>query len=183
MNEIPVTLLRKLITYDPENGSCLWLPRKPWMFENGQRHSREHICNRWNVRYSGKEVGCADKDGYRVANVFGSSFKVHRMIWALVTGAWPVNEIDHDDTVPSNNRWVNLRDASRQQNSANKQRYANNTSGLKRVSWSKTMNRWESRIQVDGKNIVLCYSDCPAVASFAYQIASDKYFGKFARTA
>ncbi len=165
-NEIPVSLLRKLISYNSETGSCVWLPRDPGMFENGPKQTREHICKKWNTRFAGKEVGCDDKDGYRVASVFGVYLKAHRMVWALVMGEWPTGEIDHDDTDTANNRWENLRDASRQQNSANKVKYANNTSGLKRVSWSKTMQKWESRIEAGGKNVVLCYSDCRAVASF-----------------
>lgn len=180
MTEIDVELLRKLITYDPVSGITLWKRREPWMFV-GKWPDR--ACASWNTRYAGKEVGCFDKDGYQVASALGVYFKVHRAVWALMTGKWPLGEVDHQDTDTGNNRWLNLRDSSRSANSANRAAPSNNTSGLKRVSWSKTMSQWESRIQVDGKNHLLGYYDCPAAASFAYQIAADKHFGEFARFA
>ena len=46
-------------------------------------------------------------------------------------------DIDHRDTNPLNNQRVNLRSATRSQNSANTGKSKNNTSGYKGVHWDK----------------------------------------------
>jgi hypothetical protein len=61
--------------------------------------------------------------------------KAHRFIWAIVTGEWPKNEIDHINGDSSDNRWENLRDITRTQNQLNQNfLYVNNTNGLMGIS-------------------------------------------------
>jgi hypothetical protein len=38
------------------------------------------------------------------------NYYVHRVVWFLCKGTWPVHEIDHIDQNPANNRIENLRD-------------------------------------------------------------------------
>jgi hypothetical protein len=41
----------------------------------------------------------------------------HRVIWCMMTGAWPTDEVDHKDGNSRNNAWSNLREATPQMNS------------------------------------------------------------------
>jgi len=108
-------------------------------------------------------------------------FPVHRLVWAFVNGKWPNDQIDHVNGIKNDNRLINLREANNSQNNMNKGKQSNNTSGFKGVSWHKLRNKWRSDIRVDGKRFNLGNYDCIAAASFAYQIASDKYHGEFGR--
>ena len=60
-----------------------------------------------------RPAGCRDADGYLVMKFEGVMFKVHRIIWKMVTGKEPVTIIDHRNTVRTDNRWANLREATR----------------------------------------------------------------------
>ncbi len=92
-------------------------------------------------------------------------------------------DIDHIDGNPSNNTFANLRLASRSENSMNKKLGGNNKTGLKGAQWCNKDSRWYGRITLKGRVHHLGSFDCPAAAHFAYQIAADKMFGKFARAA
>lgn len=54
--------------------------------------------------------------------------------------------------------------------------YSNNTSGQKGVSWNKGNKKWQSRIQLKGKNISLGYYDNKQDAINARLEAEEKYF-------
>lgn len=61
-----------------------------------------------------------DRDGYNRAKVNQSTYKLHRLIWMMVTGEDPGEfEIDHIDRDPANNAWHNLRLVTRQENVLN----------------------------------------------------------------
>lgn len=68
---------------------------------------------------------------------------------ALVVG-YP-DTVDHADGNGLNNRRQNLRPATVSQNMQNTRLRANNTSGVKGVSWSPADKRWYAYINVDGK--------------------------------
>ena len=73
-------------------------------------------------RNTGKRAGSdrvTDKDAYRVVYVEGVYHYEHRIIWALVSGSWPEDQIDHRDGNGLNNRSGNLRSASGVQNKRN----------------------------------------------------------------
>lgn len=71
--------------------------------------------------------------GYMRVGVDYASYDLHRVIWLMQTGAWPVGEIDHRDRDKLNNRWRNLRDAAKQQNQHNTAARRKNKSGFKWV--------------------------------------------------
>ncbi len=99
-----------------------------------------------------------------------------------MTGEW-VDEVDHENTVRSDNRWDNLRAATRGQNRANCGAYKNNTSGLKGVSFYKRTGKWKAQIQASGKKTFLGYFLTKEAAHQAYAHAANEYFGEFARAA
>lgn len=79
-------------------------------------------------------------------------FSLPRVLWKFKTGEDPGDMVvDHIDTNPYNNKFNNLRLATRSQNSQNKSMGRNNTSGVKGVYWDKTRKRWRARIMHKGK--------------------------------
>lgn len=61
---------------------------------------------RWG--FGGAIAGQLTKDGYIRVGLFGKQYYAHVLAWVVVKGEWPTLVIHHDDTVRSNNRWVNL---------------------------------------------------------------------------
>jgi hypothetical protein len=119
--------------------------------------------------------------GYCTLFIDGKNVYAHRAAWLYMTGEWPQHQIDHANMNRADNRWCNLREATRSANHANKNKMPFNSSGLKGVGWHKQVGKWRARITIDGKENSLGLFDCPAAASFAYQIAADKAFGQHAR--
>jgi hypothetical protein len=146
---IDVETLRSVLRCEPETGKLYWMPRPSELFPD------KRSANVWNARYAGREAfTAACGDGYRRGTVFYTNLKAHRVIWALVHGEWPADQIDHINGDPSDNRICNLRSVSNAENSRNSARPINNTSGVRGVYWHQSKNKWRARI---GKNISLGY--------------------------
>ena len=116
------------------------------------------------------------KSGYRVVSAWDKDAKKHIMMHQLLgcTG-W-----DHIDRNTFNNRRMNLRSATTQENSRNKSLAKNNTSGITGVYFRKDVNKWVSQIIVNDKNIHLGYFFSKIDAIRARLKAEIKYFGEFA---
>lgn len=97
-----------------------------------------------------------------------------------MTGSWPDGEIDHRDNDQSNNRWNNLREATRHQNNRNKPKTRANTSGYKGVSFHKTSGLWTAFITLNGNAKNLGYSKTKEGAYELYCDAAIKNYGEFA---
>jgi hypothetical protein len=158
LNDIEETI-RKNFSYDKRSGKLF---RK---FKNGSK----------------KEI-TAVSHGYLCCNIKNKFFSVHRIIWFICKNKWPSNEIDHKDGNRSNNKIKNLREATRSQNSQNKKKPENNTSGFKGVSFKETSGKWRAYIKVDGVNIHLGYYKSAKEAHKAYKKAAVNNYGKFARS-
>jgi hypothetical protein len=98
-----------------------------------------------------------------------------------MTGKWPSDEIDFIDGNPMNNKWSNLREASRGQNKQNSRCPRNNKTGFKGVVKRARGGRYEANIFVNGQTIYLGHFDTPELANNAYYYAAQKHFGEFAR--
>ena len=86
-----------------------------------------------------------------------------------MTGAWPQDQIDHCNTMPSDNRWKNLREGSAIINAQNRRRpYANSKSGFLGVNHRKDRPKFCARIMVKGKAIHIGYYDSVEKAHSAY---------------
>jgi hypothetical protein len=98
----------------------------------------------------------------------------------LMTGAWPEASIDHANGNRSDNRWTNLRSATRNENAQNKRPTTGATSRFLGVCWSTKERRWIAQIHAEGKNRrVGCYAD-EVQAARAYDAAATLHFGPFA---
>src|SRR5258706_7371772 len=113
--------LRERLQYDPNTGRWVWLktPRKG---------------------YEGSPAGSLDAKGYWVIKTDGKSYKASRLAFLYMTGEWPPEEMDHIDRTPWNDCWINLRPATRTENTLN--RDYTGASGHKGVHRHTNNNRW-----------------------------------------
>jgi hypothetical protein len=150
MRNLDPILLRQLLRYDPETGKLFWRERTAIMFAARCR-SAEHNAASWNAQNAGKEAFKATgADGYYRGGVLKRQHLAHRVIWALVHGEWPADQIDHINGNRTDNRLKNLRAVSRIENMRNVKCHADSTSGACGVSWEKRRLNWAVRIW-DGK--------------------------------
>src|SRR3546814_1707207 len=91
-----------------------------------------------------------------------------------MTGKWPPGEVDHRNGARDDNRWCNLRKATKAQNQANARRRRDNTSGVKGVTWNKARKKWVAQIQAGGKRMSLGGFPTIDAADNAYQKAANK---------
>lgn len=165
---ITVTALKAMLSYDPETGNFMWLKRPDKSVQ-------------WNGRYVGTLAGWFDWKKYRIITIDYLNHRAHRLAWLYMTGEWPPEDIDHINGNPSDNRWINLRLASRSQNNGNTKLRANNTSGCRGVSWDKSTQRWSANCKFNKKYVFRGLFDSFDDAKDAYEFAYRKHFGEFAR--
>ena len=100
-------------------------------------------------------------DGYWNANPKNGNkrlLKLHQEIMRRIDNTYSPNFNlipDHININPSDNRRENLRLIDRQENSKNRHRQSNNTSGKNGVSFNKNKNKWTAYIGVNKKQIFL----------------------------
>jgi hypothetical protein len=124
---------RRRFEYDPETGTLRWKIRAARNVKvgdiTGNKTSTGYLQVRWNYK----------------------NLLVHRVVWLMVHGEWPVEEIDHINGDRTDNRIVNLRRASRRQNGQNLKRHREGRlPGTKRFK-QNMKNPWEARISIGGK--------------------------------
>jgi hypothetical protein len=153
--------LRELLHYNPQTGEFRWRKRVKSSIQPGDI------------------AGTLDNQGYRRIIIKGRIYRAHHLAWLYMRGKWCPLVIDHRDLEPSNNRWANLRRATRSQNGANRRRHRNNACGLKGVS--RHQGKWCATICKLGRQHHLGIFSTPQAAHAAYLKAARKLFGEFAR--
>lgn len=136
---------------------------------------------KWNSKFAGKQAGSIEEGRYVRITIDYIQYYGHRLAWFYVKGEWPEIDTDHENLIKHDNRWDNLRNATKSQNVMNRKRRADNTSGFKGVSKAADRQKWEARIHIKSKKIHLGVFDTKAEAHAAYCAASEKHFGEFAR--
>lgn len=101
-------------------------------------------------KFLGKIAGSRHADGYLTVSVQGRSILAHRLIWAIVTGRDPGVTIDHRNGNRSDNRWDNLREATRSQNAMNRRARSDCRSGVPGVHWHGATGKWAAEITIGG---------------------------------
>lgn len=180
-SNLTAEIVRRLLDYDSETGLLTWKARTPDLFQATERRSAEHKCDNWNAKCAGRVAGCPHGNGYLRVGIFGVDYFAHRVIWLIVTGEWPVDQIDHINLDRSCNRWANLRLATSSQNGANKAHRRGSASRFKGVHWDRLTSKWRAQAQVMGKRMHLGSFATAEQAASAYEAAAQKYFGEFAR--
>lgn len=142
--------LRQLIAYDAASGQLTWLPRAARYFK------RSRDCDGWNTKYAGKPaLNTKTPNGYLAGHIFKNTQFAHRVAWALHTGSWPADQIDHIDGNRANNTISNLREASPSENQRNVKQRVDNTSGAKGVDLQAATGLWRARIVHNGRRVEL----------------------------
>jgi hypothetical protein len=148
--------LLQLLCYDEFTGVFTWAQDR---FANGRLVARR-----------GDIAGSTDSHGYRQIRVGGRKVLANRLAWLYMTGEWPDHFVDHEDGSPANNRWKNLRKASRAQNAQNMKRARSDSStGL--LGAYPHGDKFCAQITVDGKQTSLGYFDTPEQAHAVYLTA------------
>lgn len=142
-----------ILAYDPDTGVFTWKQTK------GPRAK------------AGDVAGCLNDQGYWRVKIDGKHYRANRLAYLLMTGDWPAHEVDHENGIQSDNRWDNLRHATRSQNEVNKP-----FKGVRRKG-----NRYQARITHDGKRIDLGWYGSEAAAMTVYSKTAQRIRGERAR--
>lgn len=112
--------LKQLLKYIPDTGKFIWL----------------------KGRNKGKIAGVETRWGYVIIGVDGGRYQASNLAWVYMEGYWPEHDIDHINRNRLDNRWNNLRHASRQCNIRNRGINRNNKTGITGISRHKKNGRW-----------------------------------------
>lgn len=150
--------LKELVNYDPETGWITW-----------------RVLS--STTEPGERAGGLHGFGYRQIGLEYKKFLEHQLAWLYMTGEWPTKEIDHINSVRSDNRWCNLREATRSQNGHNKQLHPRSTTGFTGVSTHG--NRYRSTITVNGTTTYLGRFKSVAETRIVRLLSERDHFGQF----
>jgi hypothetical protein len=158
-NVITADELRGRLNYDCATGIFTWASssRRGWI---------------------GRRAGTITPHGYIQIFLSGNLYQAHRLVWLYVYGRWPKEQIDHINGSKSDNRLVNLREASLSQNRYNVPIRSDNTTGFTGVCLKKSVNRFCAQYQRDGERVFLGYFD-EADDAYAAYIKAISYRGEF----
>ena len=133
------TKAHELFRYDPNSGDLIRRVNAA-----GNARAGDKVCRRNGNGY------------FRVTHNY-KPYYVHRIIWLMVHGDWPPNEIDHVNQNRSDNRIENLRAVDHANNNHNQTLRNTNTSGIMGVNWSNQRNKWVVYIYTDARKKHLGY--------------------------
>ena len=170
MEKLTIKQLWELLECDPNTGTLTWKPRDASWFKT------DNAFKTWNVRFAGKEALIGrNGQGYKCGIIMGRRLKAHRVIFAMMSGRWPTDQIDHINGIRDDNRISNLRDVSKQENMRNACLPSHNTSGCVGVHWFGRTKKWHATIKVSSKQIHLGYFTRQTDAISARKAAEKKY--------
>ena len=167
MNRKPMNYeeLNKLFRYCPETGD---------IFNRIDRGG-----SRGTPAKAGKIATCKTSAGYLIVQFskdgHRSCYMAHRVAWTLHYGVDPGdNDIDHIDGQRARNVISNLRLVDHQENSMNRRKSKNNTSGVTGVCWHNKTGKWQAYISDHGKVKSLGHFDDKFEAIYARRSAEKK---------
>jgi hypothetical protein len=141
--------LKQILYYDKNTGIFTWLVNMP----------HNPMIN--------KRAGYKSINGYRIISINKKKYYEARLAWFYMTDKWPKFEIDHINRIKDDNRWCNLREATRSQNCANSIKNKNNT--LPRgVSFHKRDKKYQAQCKYQGKHYHLGFYKTVQEAKQAY---------------
>lgn len=164
-----IALLKELLDYNSVTGELRWKPRPLGHF------SDEGHWKTWSKRFANTVAGGIYANGYRAVSFSGTRYYAHRIAWAMHTGSWPSDQIDHINQKRDDNRISNLREVTNHENTKNKVRLKRNKSGVTGVDWDKRKGKWRAQISHYKRGIFLGYFDSFDDAVAARKAAEIKF--------
>lgn len=166
MKTLTQATLKELVHYSPETGVFTWAKARPACRLGG-------ACGRFNAW------------GYQEIGLLKRLWPAHRLAWLYMMGELPPKhlDIDHINLDRADNRWSNLRLATRAQNSANTAPRSHNTSGVKCVRWVPERKKWVAQMRINGKQTNLGRFDTREEAAAKVEEAARSQWGEFWRAA
>lgn len=162
MVELTQARLKELLSYDPETGLFTW------------NQSRGRVS-------AGTRAGTVSTKGYNIITIDLKKLRCARLAFLYMTGSFPQNDADHRNTIRTDDRWLNLRDATSSQNGANKNPSKRNKTGVKGVDLSH--GKFRASINFRGKFKHLGLFEKLEDTAEAFRKASNDNHGEFARVA
>jgi hypothetical protein len=135
----------------------------------------------FNWKKNNKVAGYCQKNGYIQILISNKKYRAHRLAWLYVHGVEPDGDIDHINNDSSDNRLINLRVCTRQENIFNRRSHKNSLSGIKGVGFIATTKRWRARFKCNGKEKLIGIFDTKELAIQAYEKYAKEYQGEFYR--
>ena len=130
----------------------------------------------------GDVAGSLSDTGYLRVRINEKDYRAHRIIFLYHHGYLTDGlSIDHIDGNKTNNCIENLREVTNSQNILNSKMKANNTSGVKGVTWNKEKSIWKAYIKNEGKQLHLGYFHSLEEAEAVVKDARVKYHGEYSR--
>jgi hypothetical protein len=117
--------------------------------------------------------GCPNGNGYLVIKIGNKKYRVHRVVYKLYHPEWNIediskeNKIDHENKNKADNRIINLKNVTQQENCFN--------TNAKGYYWDKKTKKWRARIMLNGKKTHLGYYEKEEDAKNAYLAAKKIY--------
>ena len=146
--------LKDILHYNPDTGTFIWKI-------NRGRIKLGDIAGRLS-RYI--QIGYNNK-----------KYAAHRLAWLYVYGKMPDGEIDHINHEKTDNRILNLRDSTREEQAQNMVQRKDNRSGTTGVGFRRDANKWHARITVDKKQMHIGYYFTKEEAIVARKKAETKH--------
>lgn len=131
-SDLSAARVRALLSYDPQTGMFAWRVKR-------------------GPRPAGSAAGTRRPDGYVQIGIDGKHYLAHRVAVLYMTGAWPSEEVDHEHWDRADNRWSELRPASRKANGQNvsPRKQPGKVTPLRGVE--QRGSRYRSRVESDGR--------------------------------
>lgn len=147
-----------------------------WKVRPESHFETQRTCDWWNKRWAGTIAGAKTLSAVQVS-LDRNSYTAHRLIYGIMGEEIPDEmEIDHRNRNWSDNRWVNLRLATRFQNMRNASKWSCKVlpKGIRLCG-----KKFQARIMVDRKPINLGLFATLEKAVSAYSVASKNLHGEF----
>ena len=103
--------LKRQLHYNPETGVFTWL-----------------VSNNNRIRVGDKAGAVSSGKSYCRIKINGKSYGAHRLAFFYMHGEFPLKDVDHVDGNGLNNKWLNLRQVTHQENQKNQRLRKDNTS-------------------------------------------------------
>ena len=165
--ELTQAVVKELLNYNPKTGALTWRKGARKWFKS------DHGWRSWNTRYAGRPAfNTRGHRGYLRGCVFHKMYRSHRVIFLWMIGRWPEPECDHLNRRRSDNRWVNLRQVTAQENRRNAVLRHDNQSGFVGVHRQRRSGKY--RAYINRKQLGVFASKGEAIAA---RIAANKQHG------